>query len=174
MSELDHLLDDYGELAEAVLRFEWSRNDHPGAHEFCCDNGRCLKCEEARTRAEDDLHEALSKVAPRPFLTIRDLRIRRPAELPPLTLLQKTKTFGPVTAEYLRQLFTELKRVKPGASYYVSHGISSRDGEMCVLVSLGDFQEEVYVASLDEDPLSAVQKVFQAWQEKLRTDEDLE
>lgn len=174
MSVLDDLLDDYADLAEAVLRFEWSRNNHPGAHEFCCDKGRCLKCDEARTRAEDDLHEALSKVAPRPFLTIRDLRVRRTADLPPLTLLQEIRKFGPVPAEYLRQFFTELEKVKPRASYYVSHAISFRDDQLCVLVSLGDFRERVYVDSLDEDPLTAAHNVFQAWQAKLHNDEDIE
>jgi hypothetical protein len=66
MSMLDDLLDEYGELAEAALRLERSRGNHPGVHEFCCENGRCLKCDEARVRAEEDLHEALAKVAPRP------------------------------------------------------------------------------------------------------------
>jgi hypothetical protein len=114
------------------------------------------------------------RIAPRPFLTIRDLRIRRPAELPPLTLLQETKKFGPVPAEYLRQFFTELEKVKPRANYCVSHAISSRDGDLCVLVSLGEFRDRVYVDSLDEDPLTAAQKAFRAWQARLRTDEDIE
>lgn len=174
MSELDNLLDHYRELAEAVLRFEWSRNNHPGAHEFCCDNGRCLKCEEARVRAEDDLHEALSKVAPRPFLTVPDLHVRRPAEMPPVTLLQETRKFGLVPSEYLRQFFTELEKVKPRASYHVSHAIGFHDDQLCVLVSLGDSRERVYVDSLDEDPLTAARKVFQVWQARLHTDEDID
>jgi hypothetical protein len=67
MSILDDLLDRNGELAEAALRLERSRGNHPGAHEFCCENGRCLKCEEARVRAEDAMHEALAKVVRRLF-----------------------------------------------------------------------------------------------------------
>ncbi len=67
MSMLDDLLDDYAVLAEAALRLEQSRGNHPGAHEFCCENGRCLKCEEARVRAEENLHQALARVARRPF-----------------------------------------------------------------------------------------------------------
>jgi hypothetical protein len=43
-----------------------------------------------------------------------------------------------------------------------------------VLVSIGDFRERVYVEDLDEDPLSAAQKVFQTWQAKLRNDEEIE
>jgi hypothetical protein len=174
MSALDDLLDDYGELAEAALRLEWSRDNHPGEHEFCCHNGRCLKCEEARIRAEEDLHEALSKVAPRPYRTVRDLRFRRPAELPPLTMQQETSKFGLVPAEYLRRFFTELEKVKPRESYYVSHAITLRDGQLCILVTRGDSRERVYVDSLDEDPLSAAQKVFQTWQAKLHDNEDIE
>lgn len=174
MSALDDLLDGYAELAEAALRLEWSRHNHPGTHEFCCDNGRCLKCEEARIRAEEDLHEVLSKVAPRPYRTVRDLRTRRPAELPPLALQQETRDSGLAPAQYLRLFFAELEKAKPRASYDVSHAISFRDEQLYLLVSLGDFRERVLVDSLDEDPSSAAQKVFQTWQTKLHNDEDIE
>ena len=174
MSALDDLLDDYEELAEAALRLEWSRDNHPGTHEFCCDNGRCLKCEEARIRAEEDLHGALSKVAPRPYRTVRDLRLRRPTKLPPQALQQETRNSDLVPAQYLRRFFAELERVKPRASYDVSHAISFRDDQLYLLVSLGDFRERVHVDDLDKDPLSAAQKVFQTWQAKLHNDEDIE
>jgi hypothetical protein len=67
MSAIDDLLDDYEAVAEAARRLERSRGSHTGEHEFCCENGRCLKCEEACRRAEADLHQALARVNPRPF-----------------------------------------------------------------------------------------------------------
>jgi hypothetical protein len=70
-------------------------------------------------------------------------------------------------------LFTELETPKPRDSYYVSHAIAFRDDQLYVLVSLGDVRERVYVDSLDEDPLSADQEVFQTWQTKLHKDEDM-
>ena len=174
MSELDDLLDDYRELAEAALRLEWSRNNHPGAHDLCCDNGRCRKCEEARIRAEDDLHEALSKVAPRPYRTGHDLHFRRAAELPRPKPHQEARKFGAAPAEYLRQFFAELEKLKPREGHYVSHAITFRDEQLCVLLSRGDSRERVYVHSLDEDPLSAARKVFRIWQAKIHNDEDIE
>ena len=67
MSVLDDLLDDYEVVAEAARRLERSRGTHIGEHEFCCENGRCLKYEESFRRAEADLREALARVNPRSF-----------------------------------------------------------------------------------------------------------
>ena len=67
MSVLDDLLDDYEAVAEAARRLERSRGTHIGEHEFCCENGRCLKYEESFRRAEADLREALARVNPRSF-----------------------------------------------------------------------------------------------------------
>ena len=171
MSILDDLLDNYGVLAEAALRLEQSRGDHPGAHEFCCVNGRCLKCEEARVRAEENLHEALAKVAPRPFRpearnkldSGSDSRVRR-----------ETVNLGGGPAEYWRCFFFELERLKRRSSCDVSHAIGFRDGKLHVLISIGDFRERVYVQDLDQDPTSAALDVFLQWKTTPRVDEQIE
>jgi hypothetical protein len=171
MSVLDDLLDDYGELAEAALRLERSRGNHPGAHELCCENGRCLKCEEARVRAEEDLHEALAKVAPRQF---------RPGARDKLDsgsdsrAQQEVKNLLSGPAEYLRHFFCELERLKRRSSCDVSHAIGFRDGQLHLLMSIGDFRERVYVQDLDQDPTSAAQDVFLQWKTTPRADEQIE
>ena len=171
MSILDDLLDRYGELAEAALRLERSRGNHPGAHELCCENGRCLKCEEARVRAEDDMHEALAKVVRRLF---------RPGARNKLDsgsnsrVQQEVKNLYCSPAEYLRCFFSELERLKRRSSCDVSHAIGFRDGQLHILMSIGDFRERVYVQDLDQDPISAAQDVFLQWRTTPRVDEQIE
>jgi len=144
---------------------------HSEGNERCCDNGRCLKCDEAYIRAEEHLHRALAKVAPRPFRP--GARHELDSGSGPRTH-QETKNLRSGPAEYLRRFFSELEKLKRRESYYVSHAIGFPDERLCVLVSIGDFRERVYVEHLDEDPLSAAQKVFQTWQAKLHNDEDIE
>jgi hypothetical protein len=170
MSMLDDLLDDYEAVAEAARRLVGSRG-HSEGHELCCDTGRCLRCDEAYIRAEEHLHRALAKVATRTF---------RPGARHELDsgsgprAQQETKNLRSDPAEYLRRFLSELEKLKGRESHYVSHASSFPDERLCVLVSIGDFRERVYVEDLDVDPLSAAQKVFQTWQAKLRNDEDIE
>jgi hypothetical protein len=56
----------------------------------------------------------------------------------------------------------------------VSHAISSHDGKLYVLMSVGDFRERVYVQDLDQDPASAAQDVFLQWRTTPRVDEQIE
>lgn len=168
---LDDLLDDYGELVEAALRLERSRGNHPGSHEFCCENGRCMKCEEARVRAEEDLHEALAKVAPRPFRPGARNKFDSGSDS---RAQQEIENVCAGPAEYLRRFFFELERLKRRSSCDVSHAVAFRDGKLHVLMSIGDFRERVYVQDLDQDPTSAAQDVFLHWKTTPRVDEQIE
>ena len=78
------------------------------------------------------------------------------------------------TTEYLLRFFAELEKVKPRKICDVSHASSFQDERLCVLLSIGDFRERVYVEDLEEDPLSAAQRVVQLWNAKLHGDEDIE
>jgi hypothetical protein len=170
MSMLDDLLDDYEAVAEAARRLVGSRS-HSEGNERCCDNGRCLRCDEVYIRAEEHLHRVLAKVATRTFRP--DARHELDSGSGQRTL-QETKNLRSDPAEYLRRFFSKLEKLKGRESYYVSHAIGFPDEQLCVLVSIGDFRERVYVDHLDEDPLSAAQEVFHLWQTKLHNDEDIE
>ncbi len=76
--------------------------------------------------------------------------------------------------EYLQHFFSALDRLKIRESYYVSHAIGFPGERLCVLVSIGDFRERVYIDHLDDDPLAAAQEVFQLWQKQPHRDEDIE
>lgn len=78
------------------------------------------------------------------------------------------------TTGYLLRFFTKLEKVKPRKICDVSHAISFQDERLCVLLSIGDFRERVYVEDLEEDPLRAAQRVVQLWNAKLHRDEDIE
>ena len=171
MSMLDDLHDDYGELVEAALRLEQSRGNHPGVHDFCCENGRCLKCEEARVRAEDVLHEALAKVAPHPFRPGAHQNLDSGSDS---RARQEIKNLRSGPAEYLRRFFGELERLKRRSSCDVSHAIGFRDGKLHILLIIGDFRERVHVQDLDQDPASAAQDVFLQWRTTPRVDELIE
>lgn len=170
MSMIDDLLDDYEAVAEAARRLVAS-HAHSEGRGRCCENGRCLRCDEAYIQAEEHLGRALAKVAPRPFrLGARDQL--NSGSGPPTQ--QETNNLRSGPTEYLRRFFSELEKLKGRESYYVSHAICFPDKRLCVLVSIGDFRERVYVEHLNEDPLSAAQKVSQTWQAKRHNDEDIE
>lgn len=170
MSMLDDLLDDYEALAEAAKRLVGS-GDYSEGNERCCDSGRCLRCDEAYIRAENNLYRALANVTPRPF---------RPGARNELNsgsgprAQQETKDLRSGPAEYLRCFFFELERLKRRSSCDVSHAIGFRDGKLHVLMSIGDFRERVYVQDLDQDPASAAQEVFLQWRTTPRVDEHIE
>jgi hypothetical protein len=94
----------------------------------------------------------------------------RSASAPEGTII--TGEDGP--AGYLRSFFLELERLKCPMICDVSHAISSHDGKLYVLMSVGDFRERVYVQDLDQDPASAAQDVFLQWRTTPRVDEQIE
>jgi len=110
MAMLDDLLDDYEAVAEAATRLMGSRI-HSEGNEWCCDNGRCLSCDEAYIRAEEHLHRALAKVAPRPF---------RPGACHALDsgsgphTQRETKNLRSGPAEYLRRFFPNWRNSRVG------------------------------------------------------------
>lgn len=53
-------------LREAIEIFQRERGFHEGEHVFCCNNGRCFKCEEAYVHAEAKLDAALAAPASEP------------------------------------------------------------------------------------------------------------
>jgi hypothetical protein len=67
------------------------------------------------------------------------------------------------TSEYLRTFLNELDRLKPPHSWGLSHAISSQEDSLCVLISLGDGRERVFVKELDPDPVKAAGNVVAQW-----------
>jgi|HubBroStandDraft_2_1064218.scaffolds.fasta_scaffold55936_3 hypothetical protein len=147
MSALDDLLDAYEDVAKAARRLERSRSSHAGAHEFCCEKGRCLICEEAYIRAEADLHRALAKLAPLPFRSEGDQVLKQGDERlgpriesesgPDPRSQREISNRGSGPTEYLRQFFTELEKVKARQSFDVSHAIDFRDEQLYVSETFG-------------------------------------
>jgi hypothetical protein len=171
MSAIDRLLDDYEAVAEAASRLLESKDHLVGEHERCSEAGQWLKCDEAYIQAEADLHRALAKVAPGTFRP--GARHDSASRSVPDTR-QKTKSLRSLSAEYLRCFFCELERLKRRSSCDVSHAIGFRDGQLHILMSIGDFRERVYVQDLDQDPASAAQDVFLQWKTTPRVDEQIE
>ena len=77
-------------------------------------------------------------------------------------------------AEYLRQFFSELERLKVRLVCDVSHAIGFRDGKLYVLMSVGDLRERVYVEDLDKDPAIAAQDVYLSWRTIPQVEEEIE
>jgi hypothetical protein len=50
-------------LLTAWIRFKGQRGFHEGEHDFCCENGRCRKCEESYVREESLLDGVFQKAA---------------------------------------------------------------------------------------------------------------
>lgn len=171
MSMLDDLLVGYEAVAEAARSLVANSDRHKGEDGRRCQEGRCLRCDEAYTRAEADLKRALAEVASRPFR----LGARHDSDGESVRrTLQQDKNLRGAPAEYLRRFFSELEKLKARPSCDVSHAIGFRDGKLHVLMSIGDFRERVYVQDLDQDPASAAQDVFLQWRTTPRVDELIE
>jgi len=171
MSAIDRLLDDYEAVADAASRVLRSKDHLVGEHERCCEAGQCLQRDEAYIQAVADLHRALTKVAPGPFRP--GARHDSASGSGPGTR-QRTKNLRSFPAEYLRCFFCELEKLKRRSSCDVSHAIGFRDGQLHILMSIGDFRERVCVQDLDQDPASAAHDVFLQWKTTPRVDEQIE
>jgi hypothetical protein len=65
--------------------------------------------------------------------------------------------------EYLITFFKRLEGLTQRRGCDVSNAITTHEGSLCVLVSMGDVRARVPVQELDPDPARAAEAVFERW-----------